>query len=104
MTLIACGGGSGGGGGGGGAAPVMKECNHSVPASNEPDQPDVKEAVKGTNGIFTDECTPDGKLIEYSCEIVPDNGPYHEPMKTGRVVPSTIDCGGPCVDGACPAP
>jgi hypothetical protein len=68
----------------------------------------------GTNGSFEDTCSDDDNLIEQTCELACIGGPYPFggaggisariaclPQATGRVIASTIPCGGRCVEGTC---
>jgi hypothetical protein len=75
------------------------------------DNPSIRDVVTGTNGSFIDTCDGQGNLVDYSCETHttcgPGPNPGCTPFETGRVVPTSIDCSGHCVngwcDGRCPA-
>lgn len=63
--------------------------------------PDIENQVDGTNGTFTDVCTSDGNLVDYSCQIIDKaHGPPYF-VYSGAVVASFYDCGGACKAGAC---
>jgi hypothetical protein len=75
-----------------------------------------KGTATGTNGAFEDACDDDGNLVEHSCETQlacgsggNANGDSSgacapRPHLTGYVWPTTIDCLGLCMDGACDVP
>jgi hypothetical protein len=64
-------------------------------------RPDLRESWAASDGTFTDECAPNGTLVEYHCEYVLScNGEcVHQP--TGKIVRSASPCPSGCVDGAC---
>jgi hypothetical protein len=86
----------------------------------------VRGTTKGTNGTFTDACTAEGDLTEYSCEVKATGAaipcvlaPASEEdarliappgcgTPTGKVVSTLVSCGGLCKEGRCnywcPAP
>jgi len=75
-----------------------------------------KGTTTGTNGAFEDACDDGGNLVEYSCETQLGCGSggnangdssgacAPQPYLTGNVWPTTIDCLGLCMDGACEVP
>jgi hypothetical protein len=65
----------------------------------------TRETYSGTNGVFTDSCE-NGNLLQQACGISyvmgPPGDPGPFPLGTGEVVSTNVDCGGRCVEGACP--
>jgi hypothetical protein len=65
----------------------------------------VRETYKGTNGEFTDRCQGES-LVQYSCQVSWIEGPPDDPgtwvSASGAVEPTILDCGGHCLNGACP--
>lgn len=73
-------------------------------AMDELYNPQLKKQLDGANGTFVDECNEDGNLVEYACGTEPVYEGYEIlELFTDEVVPTTIDCGGTCVDGRCPS-
>ena len=96
-------GGASGGGAGGVGGTTSTDCESAAEA--KPADPGTPGTVSGVNGAFTDECTPDGNLVEYLCETMqecdqPPN-PACTTVLTGEVVSREFDCNGGCVGGAC---
>ena len=76
------------------------------PAAVTPLDPATRRTVHGTNGDFADQCDASGSLVEYWCETVPDQctpppNPFCTMKQSGKVVSTTIDCGGECAGGIC---
>jgi hypothetical protein len=94
----------------GGAA----SCTDSDTSSDAYGAYKTRGKTDGTNGSFEDTCSDDDNLVEHACELACVGGPYPSggaggisariaclPQPTGRVVASTIPCGGRCVLGTC---
>lgn len=98
------GGSAAGRGGSSGAAGAAVDCESLANAT--PLDPAARRTVHGTNGEFADQCDATGNLLEYWCETVPDQctpppNPFCTMKRSGKVVSTTIDCGGECADGIC---
>jgi hypothetical protein len=65
----------------------------------------TRETFSGSNGVFTDSCE-NGNLVQRGCGVTYVTGPPGDPgpfpLGNGEVVSTNVDCGGRCVDGACP--
>jgi hypothetical protein len=65
----------------------------------------IPATLSGSNGTFADECTPEGDLIQYACEIETEctgrDLPTCTDFPTGVVVSTEVPCGGRCSAGAC---
>jgi hypothetical protein len=103
---------AGGGQSGGGGAGTA--CSDPDVGAGLGDGTRKQGTAVGTNGSFTDACDESGNLVEHSCELAPcisarvavpfggtSGAGGISACPTGRVVSTTIDCGGHCEDGAC---
>lgn len=76
----------------------------------------VAAIAVGTNGSFADACDATGNLTEYSCETLCEGGAFTSgnpissaaimmppctPQQTGRVLSTSVNCGGRCDAGRC---
>jgi hypothetical protein len=88
--------------------PVRHDCPRGGPGFSPPHEipkAHVKESYSGTNGVFIDTCQG-GDLVQYGCEETSTEPNPFDPAiytyTTGAVTSRNVDCGGRCIDGACP--
>lgn len=97
--------------------PVAELCESGKNGSDRSDS-EIRRAVSGSNGTYTDHCDGDGNLVEYACESIgrecwdveesarpPAGAPRPPapcgPRQTGDVTRHTVDCSGHCRNGSC---